>query len=252
MRPLRHWPLEWLSIAAGLLLWQLAATLFPSRLFPGPLAIAVELVDLALAGPLLADLGKTLMRVGIGFLAAMLLGTVLGLLVGRHRVVDRLLAPWLVLGLNLPAIVTAIALYIWLGLTEVALILAVVVNKLPLVTATLREGVRSFAPGYDELALAYRLPFWRRLRLIALPQLAPFLLAAARTGLSLLWKIVLVFEVLGSDGGVGFRINVMFQFFDVTGILAMTASFVAVVVAFDRLVLVPLERGLDRWRTDPA
>ena len=147
MRPLRHWPLEWLSIVAGLLLWQPAAMLFPSRLFPGPLAIAVELVDLALAGPLLADLGKTLMRVGIGFLAAMLLGTVLGLLVGRHRVVDRLLAPWLVLGLNLPAIVTAIALYIWLGLTEVALILAVVVNKLPLVTATLREGVRSFAPG---------------------------------------------------------------------------------------------------------
>ena len=37
-------------------------------------------------------------------------------------------APWLVLGLNLPAIVTAIALYIWLGLTEVALILAVVVT----------------------------------------------------------------------------------------------------------------------------
>lgn len=252
MRPLRHWPLEWLSMLAGLLLWQGLAMLNPSRLFPGPVAVAVELAELTVSGPLLGDLARTLIRVGIGFAAAMLLGTLLGLIIGRNRLLDRLAAPWLVLGLNLPALVTAIALYIWLGLTEFALILAVVINKLPLVTATLREGVRSFAPGYDELARAYRLPLSARLRLIAIPQLAPFLLAAARTGLSLLWKIVLVFEVLGSDGGVGFRINVMFQFFDITGILAMTASFVAVVVAFDRLVLVPLERRLDLWRRDPA
>ena len=59
----------------------------------------------------------------------------------RTQAIRRVL--WLVLGLNLPAIVTAIALYIWLGLTEVALILAVIVNKLPLVTATLRDRLGS-------------------------------------------------------------------------------------------------------------
>lgn len=231
-----------------LVVWQLAATLFPHRLFPSPLAVLVEIGTLASTGPLLADLGKTLGRVAIGFVAAMLIGTALGIPVGRNRTLDRLLGPWLVVGLNLPAIVSAIALYIWLGLTEVALILAVVVNKVPLVVATIREGVRSFAAGYDELALAVRLPPARRLTLIFLPQLMPFLLAAARTGLSLIWKIVLVFEVLGSDGGVGFRINLMFQFFDITGILAMTTSFVLVVVAFDYLVLRPLDLRMDRWR----
>jgi NitT/TauT family transport system permease protein len=246
---LRRWPLEWLSVAVGLLLWQLCAELFPSRLFPGPLAICLEVVRLADAGLLLPDLARTLVRVAVGFVIAMLAGTALGVLLGRYRLLDRLVAPWLLFSLNLPAIVTAIVLYIWLGLTEFALILAVVVNKLPLVVVTVREGVRSFSPLYDELARAYRLSAARRLRLVTLPQLGPFLLAAARTGLSLLWKIVLVFEVLGSDGGVGFRISVMFQFFDITGILAMTTSFVLVVLAFDRFVLVPLERGMDKWRT---
>jgi len=178
----------------------------------------------------------------------MLIGIALGLAIGRNRVFDRLLNPWLVVGLNLPAIVVAIALYIWLGLTEFALILAVIINKVPLVVTTIREGVRALAPGYDELARAYRLPFTRRLLLITLPQLLPFILAAARTGLSLIWKIVLVFEVLGSDGGVGFRINLLFQFFDITGILAVTTSFVAIVVAFDYLVLRPLDQRMDRWR----
>lgn len=228
--------------------WQLLAMLVPHRLFPTPLAVVGEMWTQAVAGSLLADLGKTLSRVAIGFAAAMLIGTAIGIAVGRNRVLDRLAGPWLVVGLNLPAIVSAIVLYIWLGLTEFALILAVVVNKVPLVVATVREGVRSLDPGYDELARAYRLPFVRRLGLVVLPQLLPFLLAAARTGLSLIWKIVLVFEVLGSDGGIGFRISVMFQFFDVTGILAVTASFVAIVVAFDYLVLRPLDQRMQRWR----
>ena len=76
----------------------------------------------------------------------------------------------------------------------------------------------------------------------------PFVLAAARTGLSLIWKIVLVFEVLGSDGGVGFRISVFFQFFDIKGIFAYTTAFILVVFVFEYLILRPLERRVLRWR----
>jgi NitT/TauT family transport system permease protein len=175
---------------------------------------------------------------------------VIGIAFGRNQVLDRLFSTWVVIGLNIPAIVTAIVLYIWLGLTEFALVLAVTLNKLPVVIATIREGVRSFSRDFDELAVAYRMPAWRRLRLITAPQLMPFVLAAARTGLSLIWKIVLVFEVLGSDGGIGFRIQTFFQFFDITGILAYTIAFIIVVFIFEYLVLRPLEGRVLRWRAD--
>ncbi|MBU1304784.1 MAG: ABC transporter permease subunit, partial [Alphaproteobacteria bacterium] len=161
---------------------------------------------------------------------------------------DRLLGGWLVVGLNLPAIVVAIVFYIWLGLTDLALIAAVTLNKLPLVITIIREGVRSFDPQFDELASVFRFSAWRRLRLVTAPQLVPFVLAAARTGLSLIWKIVLVFEVLGSDGGVGYHIAIFFQFFDITGILAYTAAFIAVVLAFEFAFLRPLERRVGLWR----
>ncbi|WIJ25451.1 ABC transporter permease [Devosia sp. RR2S18] len=224
------------------------ALIFAHRLFPTPLAVALEMWDAASSGPLLADLSKTLLRAGTAFLVAMVVGTVLGIVLGRVRWLDRLFSGWLLVGLNVPAIVTAIVLYIWLGLTEFALILAVTINKLPLVTATIREGVRSFATDYDELGTVFRMSLVRRLRLIFLPQLLPFLLAAARTGLSLIWKIVLVFEVLGSDGGVGYRVAVMFQFFDIAGILAYTTAFILVVLAFEYGALRPLERRVLRWR----
>jgi ABC-type nitrate/sulfonate/bicarbonate transport system ATPase subunit len=55
---------------------------------------------------------------------------------------------------------------------------------------------------------------------VVLRQLAPYLAAAARSGLSLVWKIVLIVELLGRPNGVGFEIGVAFQLFDVTRILA--------------------------------
>lgn len=243
---------EILSLPLLLVTWQLLAMIFPHRLFPSPLEVALEVGALAGGGALLADLGKTLLRAGVGFVAAMSLGTLLGLLLGRVPVLDRLLSGWLVVGLNVPAIIVAIILYIWLGLTEFALVLAVVLNKTPLVTVTIREGVRSFSRDLEELALAFRFDLYRRIRFVYLPQLLPFMLAAARTGLSLIWKIVLVFEVLGSDGGVGYRISVFFQFFDITGVLAYTSAFIVVVLAFEYLVMRPLEIHFLRWRWAPS
>lgn len=241
-------PLELISLLLLLGAWQVLAMLFPARLFPTPVAVAIQLWQHLTEGKLLADLGKTLTRAAIAFFVAMILGTAIGIAFGRSRTLDRLFSSWVVIGLNLPAIVIAIMLYIWLGLTEFALILAVVLNKLPLVITTIREGVRSFSPDYDDLARAYRFSFWRRLTFVTAPQLTPFVLAAARTGLSLIWKIVLVFEVLGSDGGVGFRISTFFQFFDIKGILSYTTAFILVVFVFEYLILRPLERYILRWR----
>ena len=54
--------------------------------------------------------------------------------------------------------------------------------------------------------------------------------AAARSGLSLVWKIVLVAELLGRPNGVGFEIGTAFQLFDITRILAYALAFAAVVL----------------------
>lgn len=240
--------IEAASLPLLLLVWQICAMLAAERLFPTPVAVFKEIWFLATERYLFADLGKTLGRAALAFLAAMAIGVAIGGALGRSRVLDRLFASWILIGLNIPAIVVAIACYIWLGLSEFALILAVTINKTPLVAVTIREGVRALDTNIAELARAYRVPIWRRLGLFIVPQLMPFVLTAARTGLSLIWKIVLVFEVLGSDGGVGFRIGVYFQNFNITGILAYTLAFMAVVIAFEYLVMRPVERRILGWR----
>ncbi|MFZ9686281.1 MAG: ABC transporter permease [Gemmobacter sp.] len=239
-----------MSLPLLIVFWHLGAALVASRFLPGPMEVLGHIGHLARNQHLIADFGRTLGRAAMAFVAAMIIGTLLGFALGRSRIADRLFGGWVVVGMNLPAIVVAIICYIWLGLSEFALVLAVVINKTPLVTTTVREGVRNFLADYDELAEAFRMPLLRRVRLVLLPQLLPFLMAAARTGLSLIWKIVLVFEVLGSDGGVGFRIGIFYQFFDMKGILAYTSVFILVVLAIEHGALRPLERSILRWRPD--
>jgi NitT/TauT family transport system permease protein len=200
------------------------------------------------SGALAFNLGATLARVAVAFSIAMLLGSMIGVLMGRSRIVDQLGDPWLVVLLNLPALVIIVLAYVWAGLTETAAIAAVALNKLPVATVTVREGARALDTGLDEMAQVFRMRGWTRMRHIILPQLAPYLGAAARSGLSLVWKIVLIVELLGRPNGVGFEIGVAFQLFDVTRILAYALAFIAVMLAVETFLVQPLERRIAHWR----
>jgi NitT/TauT family transport system permease protein len=148
----------------------------------------------------------------------------------------------------MPALVTIVLCYVWFGLNEAAAVLAVAINKAPLVVAITREGARTLDRSLLEMAQLFQVPRGRVLRRIVLPQLAPSLMAAARSGLALTWKIVLVVELLGRPNGVGFQIRSFFNFFDIAGILAYTLVFIAVILAIEAFILQPLDRAAGRWR----
>ncbi len=69
--------------------------------------------------------------------------------------------------------------------------------------AIFREGARAVNRELLEVAKVYRLSASKTLFKVYLPQLAPYFLAAARTGQALVWKIVLVVELLGDRKSVG-------------------------------------------------
>lgn len=236
------------SLLAFLLLWQLAAAVLQSGILPPPLTVFGRVVDETLSLALPQHLGVTLSRVVVSFAAAMLIGTAIGIAMGRWRRFDVFLDGWLVLGLNVPALVTIILCYVWFGLNDAAAIVAVAINKIPTVVVTVREGARAVDPRLMQVARAYRLSRWKTFGRVYLPQLQPYLMAAARSGLSLIWKIVLVVELLGRSSGIGFQLNVFFQFFDIAGILAYTLVFAAIVLLVEALLMRPLERRLTRWR----
>ena len=236
------------SIGALLLLWGLLSAALDNRVLPGPVEVFHVAVAAVASGELLYHLGVTLARVAVSFTLAMIVGSAIGLAMGRLRRVDSFFDFWLILFLNIPALVTIILCYIWFGLSEVAAVLAVALNKIPNASVTMREGARALDRQYLDFAKVYRLSRWQTLRHVILPQLNPFFAASARSGLALVWKIVLVVELLGRSNGVGFQLHLFFQLFDVSSIFAYTIAFILVVQAIEVGIFNPWERRANRWR----
>jgi NitT/TauT family transport system permease protein len=236
------------SFAAMAALWLCASLVSDPRHLPGPGPVALTMLEEARSGALFESLAATLARVAASFFLAMTIGSALGYLMGRSRLADKILDPWLVALLNLPALVVIVLAYVWAGLNEAAAIGAVALNKLPGAMVLAREGARALDPALDQMAEAFRLPLKTRLRHLVAPQMAPYLAAAIRSGLSLVWKIVLIVELLGRPNGVGFKINLAFQLFDVRLLLAYALPFVALMLLVETFVVQPFERYVSRWR----
>ncbi len=231
-----------------LMTWQGVAILIQPNYFPALQEIFNSWVFHWFDGNLLHDLLQTLKRVAISFSLAMLIGVIIGIMLGRFSTTNQIFEPVLLFFLNLPALVVIILCYIWIGLVEAAAILAVFINKLPMVVVAMREGARVIDNKLMEVAFVYNVPPTTTFFKVFLPQLYPYILAAARNGLALIWKIVLVVELLGRSDGIGFGLHSFFGHFDIASILAYAFSFMLVMFAVDWLIFKPLERIIQRGR----
>jgi NitT/TauT family transport system permease protein len=237
-----------LSIVVFLSIWQGLAVYLNNNTLPTPTVVGKVFIQEILSGQLPYHLGITLRRLVISFSIAMLLGCAIGILLGRNEKLNAFFEQWLVIFLNVPALVTIILCYVWFGLEESAAILAVVINKLPNVIVTIREGTRTLNRDLLEMAQCYHFGMRKTFLHVIWPQLHPFVMTATRSGLALVWKIILVVELLGRSNGMGYQLQLFFQLFDVASILAYTIAFVAVIQLVEWLVLKPLDTKAQRWR----
>lgn len=240
--------LPMLSILVFLSLWQLLAWYLNSSLLPLPQTVAHVFFAHCQSGELPYHLGVTMLRLLVSFFISMSMGCIIGVALGRNEKLNAFFDHWLVIFLNVPALVTIILCYVWFGLSESAAILAVVINKVPNVIVTLREGTRALDKDLLNMAKSYQLSQFKTLKHVILPQLHPFLMSATRSGIALIWKIILMVELLGRSNGMGYQLHLFFQWFDIASILAYTIAFVGVIQLIEFAVLKPIDNIAKRWR----
>ena len=239
---------KFLSIFLFIIIWQSVAIIANSDVFPSVVDILKSFFEHLLHKDLIYHTGITLQRVFIAFFIAMAIGIFLGIVMGLSSKIDSLLDIFLIIGLNMPALVTIIICYIWFGLTDFSAILAVIINKVPIIIVNIREGVKNIDKKYLDLAQIYDISQKDIISKIYLPQIYPYIMATTRLTISLIWKIVLVVELLGRSDGVGFQIALFFQDFDITSIFAYSFAFIFIVILIENIFLNPLEKRMRRGR----
>src|SRR5260370_7202094 len=139
------------SLAIFLAAWSVGSALAGEQMVPSPTTVAGTIAAEARSGDLFCNLAVTLTRVFLAFTLAMAAGTAIGLLMGRVMLADRLGDPWLVVLLNLPALVIIVLAYVWGGLTGAAATLAVPANHFPTPSVALPQAPRPPDPRLHEL-----------------------------------------------------------------------------------------------------
>lgn len=250
--PVRRPPLDRFigaaSIATLLLIWFAFASLLPNKILPSPTIVLTAMGELAAGPQLWSDILITLKRIAGAFALAMTIAIALGFSMALSPRAGAFFRMWVVCGITIPAIVTILMLYLIVGLNEKAAVLGAAMTVVPFLSINIREGVKSIDSRLGHMAKVFRASRIQTLKAIIVPQVAPMLLASARFGLGLAWKMVLFVELLGRSDGVGYRIETYYQLFDMTNVLAYALSFLIVMVVIEIGIFGSIERRVFKWR----
>lgn len=190
----------------------------------------------------------SLARLGIGFLIAMVAGTVIGLAMGVSKAVDAFFHDWIMAILAMPALVWALFLGLALGFGHGGPIIAVALTGLPFVVINVREGVRNTPKDLVDMARSFAVPRKRVIQHVLLPSLMPFFFAAMRYGFAIGWKGLVITEVFAADDGAGWTIKFWYDAHRAHGVIGYALFFILFALFLERTVFERLENRAFKWR----
>lgn len=201
---------RFLPAIAALLLWELLGRLgLVSRfVLPWPSLLVEAFWELLASGGIFADMGWSLLRVGGGFLLAMVLGTAVGFAIGLNRGVARMFEPILDFLRPIPPVAWVPLAVVWFGLGNgPAFFLTFIAGFFPIVVSS-ASGVNRIAKQHFQVAQclqASRMLFFKR---VLWPGALPHVLSGYRIGFSVSWMAVVAAEMIAAKSGLGHLIFV--------------------------------------------
>lgn len=236
------------SVLCMIGLWYVGAALLPASIMPAPHVVLGVLWHEVMQPTIWHDVAVTMARIVLSFGIAMVLSLILGFAMGLSRLAERFFEVWIVSGLSLPSLVVILTIFMIFGLNDRAAVLAAALPVVPILTINIWEGIKGVDDKLVGMAKAYRADRGRIVRSVIAPQIMPVMVASARFGLGLIWKMVLFVELLGRSDGIGYKIEYYYQMFNMSEVLAHALLFLLIMVFIEIVLLGHLERRLFRWR----
>lgn len=237
-----------LSFVLLLGLWSLLSLQLTDSVLPSPLLTLQTMYKDVMSGAVFPALGVTLLRVLKGFAMTMLFGIAIGCLLGLSNTAKDIFGNWVVIGTSIPPLVMIIVVFLGMGLSEDAALVATVLTTVFTIIQNIEQGVRNIDPKLDEMAKVMNAGKTYRLRRVILPQIYPYVMASARFGISLTWKMVIFVEQMGRSNGVGYSINHWYQMYNMSHVLSYALVFIIVMLCIEFVINHVIEPLLFRWQ----
>lgn len=243
-----------LGVLLVLAVWQLVYSLHitPSYKLPSPLDVWHSLTDLWYQGTLFSIIWTSLWRGISGFLAAVVIGTPIGLIVARVKFVRAAVGPVLSGLQSLPSVAWVPAAVIWLGINDQAMYAVILLGAVPSIANGLISGIDQVPPLFLRAGRTLGARGLTSARHVLLPAALPGYLAGLKQGWAFSWRSLMAAELIASSPDLGIGLGRYLEnqrdASDMSGVLLGIILILVVGVAIDLLVFTPIENRVLRSR----
>lgn len=238
-----------ISVAAILLIWQVAAALSSSFLFPTPVSVLKKLIEVLSVGETYKKMGVTFLSLGGGFLSGLVVGAALAVPAARFKALEDALWPFMLTVRSVPVVSFIVLAYLYMSSQNIPVLISFLI-VLPVVYNNLLAGIKSEDRRLSEMARVFSLSAGRRFLYITLPQIKPYLISSCQTGIGLAFKSGVAAEVITlAAGTIGEQIYSGKLYFDAEALFAWTIILVVLCYLFEWLFTFALKKifkGLER------
>jgi NitT/TauT family transport system permease protein len=205
----RRWEpavLPFLTALAVLAVWEASVRLSGTKVFPSPAEVGAGLLELLRKGLLWRYTSDSLLRVGAGYLLAIVLGIPLGLLLGWYPLAARAANPLIqMLRPISPLAWIPVAIVLFGVGNESAVFLIFLASFFPIVVSTI-SGVRGVPPMFRLAGANFGLSTAALLRRVIFPAALPQMIVGLRIALGIAWLVVVAAEMIAVDSGLGYLV----------------------------------------------
>ncbi len=201
-------------------------------------------------GSFLIGAAMSTQRILIGYGISLVLGIVIGILVGRFKILDETVGS-LMVGLQvLPSICWLPLAILWFGLNEFAIQFVVIMGALLSIAIATDSGIKNIPPIYVRAAKTMGVKGLGLYTRVIFPAALPSVVTGMKLGWSFAWRSLMAGELIFVSVGLGHLLQVGRELNDMPQVMAVMATIATVGLFFDQLVFAPLELRVRRlWGT---
>jgi NitT/TauT family transport system permease protein len=223
-------------LAAVLVIWWLVTVTgaVPARDLPSPATVFTRLWDRIADGTIPVAASRSLIRLAFGVAVAAVFGTLIGVGMAAWRSFQRTVGP-LVVGLQaLPPIAWLPLAALWLGFSERAVVLVVIVGAFPSIAMATAVSIRQVSPVLVRAGRTLGAEGWELYRHVVVPAAVPGYVEGLRQGWVFAWRSLLAAELIIQGGrGLGHSLTEAGNSFDAPTILALMIVIVVIGILID-------------------
>jgi NitT/TauT family transport system permease protein len=221
---------------------------YPPFILPSPEQVGARFVEAWTDGTIAPHALRTLVEIALGFAVGAGLALVVGYVLARLPLAERLLSPYIVAAQATPILALAPLLALWFGsgITSKVVICALIVF-FPIAIATM-VGIRGVDARLLELARSLRASRAQIVWTLEVPGALPSIFGGLRVGVTLAVVGAIVGEWAGADQGLGVLVNLARgSLFDTPLMFATLLTIALIGIGLYALVVL-VERALVRPR----